>query len=482
MVFYSFTFVLFFIVVFILYYLPIFKSAKIQNYILLLSSYFFYGWANLKILPILLFATVFFYFLGLKADNVKNDKQKTWLTSLGVISGVGMLLYFKYTNFFIETINDILKSVGLHADIHLLNIIMPLGISFFTFRLLAYVIDISRGKYNAAKDFVSFATYIAFFPSILSGPIDRPDGMLPQLKTLREFSYTNGVDGLRQILWGAFKKIVVADNIASFVNQVYGSYESYTGATLILIALLYTFQMYADFSGYTDMAIGVGRLLGLRMAKNFNYPLFAKNIADYWRRWHISLTSWLTDYIFMPINVKWRDWGKTGIILAIIVDFLVCGLWHGANWTFVVWGLYHGLLYIPLILSGKMFKKVKTETVKFGLPSFKSLLNMAFTFLLITFGLILFRSESIRSAGGYLFSIIKNFSFDISYFFKTKQLLLMTIISIIGVIIMLWAEWRAFINKNEYVKPGRLFIILLVLLLVFIGSYKDQMSFIYFNF
>jgi D-alanyl-lipoteichoic acid acyltransferase DltB (MBOAT superfamily) len=259
---------------------------------------------------------------------------------------------------------------------------------------------------------------VAFFPCILSGPIDRPATLIPQLQSKRIFDYALSVDGLRQILWGLFKKIVIADNCAIYVNHVFGDYQTLSGSTLILAAILYSFQMYADFSGYSDIAIGVGKLLGFRLTQNFKFPLFAQNIADFWRRWHISLTSWLTDYIFMPLNVKWRDKGNAGMIWAIIITFVICGLWHGANWTFVVWGAYHGLLFIPLILSGAMFKKTKIEVYKWGFPKWKTLGNMLFTFGLVTLGLIIFRAETLGQGFEYLRRICNESLLEIPDFYR----------------------------------------------------------------
>ncbi|KAA6306840.1 Peptidoglycan O-acetyltransferase, partial [termite gut metagenome] len=225
------------------------------------------------------------------------------------------------------------------------NIIMPLGISFFTFKLISYVIEVHRQHIEPTTDVVTFATYVAFFPTIMSGPIDRPNSFIPQLQSKRIFNYDLAVDGCRQILWGMFKKMVVADNCATAVNKIWTEYQGESGGQLLLVAVLFAFQLYADFSGYSDMAIGVGKLLGFKITKNFNYPFFKTNIAEFWRGWHISLTSWLTDYVFMPLNIKFRSIGKWGTIVAIIITFVLVGLWHGANWTFAVFGLYHGLLY-----------------------------------------------------------------------------------------------------------------------------------------
>ncbi|MDR1737843.1 MAG: MBOAT family protein, partial [Candidatus Symbiothrix sp.] len=307
MLFNSLTFALFFPTVFLIYWFAFPVRAgralplQLQNLFLLAGSYVFYAWASWKILPLLFVSTLVFYSLGIVIFEAKTEKRKSLFAVLGVVAGLATLLYFKYTNFFITSFKDLFESFGLQTNLHTFNIIVPVGISFYTFRLLSYVIDINRGKYEPTRDFVTFAAYVAFFPCILSGPIDRPNTLIPQLQSKRTFDYSLAVDGCRQILWGLFKKVVVADQCANFVNDIWDSFPDYSGGTLLIAAILYVFQMYADFSGYSDMAIGVGKLMGLKITQNFNYPLFAQNIADFWRRWHISLTSWLTDYVFMPL-------------------------------------------------------------------------------------------------------------------------------------------------------------------------------------
>lgn len=436
MIFNSLTFLLFFVVVFLIYWFPLKNTTRGQNIFLLLSSYFFYGYADWKMLPLLIVATLIFYYLGKAIAGAKSEKQGYWLTFAGVALGVGTLLYFKYFNFFIESFASLLNAVGLHINLHTFNIIMPLGISFFTFRLLSYIIDIYRGKGQPTNDIIAFGTYVAFFPCILSGPIDRP-AFIKQLQAKREFSYDQAVDGCRQILWGLFKKLVVADTCAIYVDQVWGNIASQNGSTLVVAAILYSFQMYANFSGYSDMAIGVGRLMGFKITKNFNYPFFALNIADYWRRWHMSLTSWLTDYVFMPLNIKFRDWGNWGMILAIIINMVIVGMWHGANWTFAVFGLYHGLLFVPLILSGAFFKKAKLQTNRLGLPVLKDFGRMVLTFILVTIGLMLFRAPSISDAWDAGCTICSSTLFNAPYMLLAQDMAFMAI----GIVVMMGMEW-----------------------------------------
>lgn len=443
MVFNSLIFLAFFSVVFLIYWYPLKNTTKGQNIFLLLASYFFYGYADWKMLPLLIGATVIFYYLGKGIATAKSEKRSYWLTTLGVVLGVGTLLYFKYFNFFIESFATLFEICGLHTNLHTFNIIMPLGISFFTFRLLSYVIDIYRGKFEPTNDIVAFGTYVAFFPCLLSGPIDRPT-FINQLKASRTFEYDKAVDGCRQILWGLFKKVVVADNCATYVDQVWGNIGSQSGSTLVLAAVLYLFQIYADFSGYSDIAIGVGKLLGFKIADNFKFPLFALNIADYWRRWHITLTQWLTDYVFMPLNIKFRDWGNWGMILSIVITFVLIGMWHGSNWTFALFGLYHGLLYIPLILSGAFFKKAKLKTNKLGLPVAKDFGRMILTFFLVVIGLILFRADSISQAWEYVSGICSKSIFNAPYLINRIYYLPQAFF----IILMMSIEWIQ--RKNDH--------------------------------
>ena len=409
MTFYSLGFLVFFTTLFALYFFVCKGNVKAQNFLLLVASYIFYGCASLKTLPLLVIITLLYYFLGLFLGRVTNEKKKSAFCAVGVVLGICILVYFKYLGFFIDSFAKLFESFGLHTNIHSFKIIMPLGISFFVFKLISYVIEINRGHIEPVRDFVAFGTYVAFFPCIMAGPIDRP-AFIKQLERGRAFDYHMAVDGCRQFIWGMFKKVAIADNIAGCVDVVWGqsSFANISGGNLLLIAILYSFQMYMDFSGYSDMAIGVGKTIGLKIARNFNYPFFALNVADYWRRWHMSLTSWLTDYVFMPLNVKFRDWGKFGMILAIIINFVLVGMWHGDNWTYALFGLYHGLLFIPLILSGSFFKKTKLKTGNLGLPSLKDFGRMLLTFLLITVGLIIFRADSVGRAFSYIGNMFSN--------------------------------------------------------------------------
>ena len=402
----SLNFLYFFVVVFIVYYLPVCKkNPKFQNIWTFLASYFFYGVADWKMLPLLLGSTVVFYILGLwLARAIKKEKTKkaSRIKTIGVVIGVGILLYFKYLNFFADSFAELLSAIGLNVSWTTLNIVLPIGVSFFTFKLISYIIEIHREHIVPCKDFIEFGTYIAFFPTILSGPIDRPNSLIPQLSKPRSFDHSLAVDGCRQILWGMFTKMCIADRLATMTDGIWSCYANYSGPTLILCALLYFIQMYADFDGYSNMAIGVGKLLGIKIARNFNHPLLARNMAEYWRRWHMSLTSWITDYIFMPLNIAFRSWGSYGVILACTINLVVIGLWHGANWTYGLFGIYHAALFVPLILSGAFGKNKKLKATKTGLPKFKDLSMMFLTFLLVSLGLVIFRAPSVSDALQYI--------------------------------------------------------------------------------
>lgn len=490
MLFNSVTFLFFIVIVYLLYHFPLKEKTKHQNLLLLLASYLFYGWSNWKILPLLIISTIVIYTLGLAVHKESNEKKKSLLVILGSVLILGALIYFKYTNFFIFSFKAAFEKIGLQVNLSTLNILVPVGISFYTFRLLSYLIDINRGKYEPTTDFVTFATYVAFFPCILSGPIDRPNNMIPQLESKRTFNYQDTVKGLRLLLFGLFKKMVIADHCANVVKQIFPNYESCTSGILVLSAVLFTFQIYADFSGYTDMALGIAKLFGINATENFKQPFMSQNIADYWRRWHISLTSWLTDYVFMPLNIKWRDWGNFGMILSIIITFLLIGFWHGANWTFVLFGLYHGLLYVPLILSGAMFKKQKLETNKLGLPTLKVFGKMILTFALVAFGLIIFKAENIHQAFSYMGALFSNLSVESALNGWNVYELRYSIVFIIALMIYEYIlELKGTeILSNWFINIPNIFrwsvYLVLALSIIYLGVYGsgNDNNFIYFKF
>ena len=392
-----------------MYYAPgMRQSATRQNVWLLLTSYFFYGFVDWKMLPILFGITIVFYWLGAqikKEMDENNRKTASRYMKSGVVIGIGLLLYFKYLNFFAESVAELLQMIGFNVSWSTLNIILPVGVSFFTFKLISYLVEIKRKKTAPAESLLEFATYISFFPTIMSGPIDRPNTFLPQLKKNHTFDYNLAMDGCQQILWGIFTKMVIADTIAGITTEAWSDYASKDASYLLYAALLSPAQVYADFDGYSNMAIGVGKVLGFNITKNFNHPLLARNVAEYWNRWHISLTTWITDYVFTPLCLKFRDYTNIGIMLAITANLVIIGLWHGANWTYAVFGIYHSLLFIPLILSGSFGKNKKLKVGKWGFPQMKDFIMMIVTYILISFGHIIFFSRNIFFVFDYIFVI-----------------------------------------------------------------------------
>ena len=444
-------FLLFFMVVFLVYYLPLQHHVRAQNLWLLLCSYASFAVVEWQMLPLLIGVTCLFYGLGIWIHqyNRKDERKASWLTTAGVIVGIGVLTYFKYLSFLIDEVTHLLQQLGWQVNPLTIHIIMPIGVSFFTFKLISYIVEVHRCHIQPCRDFVAFATYVAFFPTLLCGPIDRPKPFLSQLETARPFIYPSQdnkvVDGLRQILWGLFKKVVIADSLNAFVELGWNKTEESTPIALLFVVLVYPIQLYADFSGYSDMAIGVSKMLGLNVAKNFNYPFFAQNMADYWRRWHMSLTSWLTDYVFMPLNIKLRDWDKTGIMLACIINMLIVGIWHGANWTFFWFGLYHGILFIPLILNGSFTskKKVKFEGL---VPPVHYMGKMLLTYLFVAVGLLIFRADNMERLGVFVSLMLSNTTV-IDAALDAYQFPKMTFVF---VLLMFAAEWVAMRKKKEY--------------------------------
>lgn len=399
MLFNSIVFAIFLPVVFFLYWAFSKKGRSIQNFILLISSYVFYGWWDYRFLFLLAFSTFLDYFSGLKIDQAQNQRtKKTWLF-LSVFINLSFLGFFKYYNFFADSFAGMLSSAGVQTNVWTLNIILPVGISFYTFHGLSYVYDIYNGKCKPTKNFVEYSLFVSFFPLLVAGPIERATHLLPQIQEPRTFNYQKAIDGLRQILWGLFKKVVIADNCAEVANQIFNHPADYRGSTLLYGAILFSFQIYCDFSGYSDIALGTARLFGFELIRNFSYPYFSRNIAEFWRRWHISLSTWFRDYVYIPMGgsrgSKWQSIRNT------LFMFVISGFWHGANWTFLAWGLFNGLLFLPLLLSGKNKKHADQVAAGGRLPSLKEAIQMLGTFLLITLAWVLFRARTIRQAWEY---------------------------------------------------------------------------------
>ena len=400
----SFKFLGLFAVVFTAYYL-LQGHRKWQNVLLLVASVLFYAMMDMRMLPMLVVMTLMFYGTGQWIGRLRNkgsESAAAWLTRATVVVGLLPLLYFKYYGFFYGEICSMLgrESVALGP-------LLPLGISFFTFRLLSYAIEVNRGTLEPTRDVVAFGVYVMFFPTLMAGPIDRPQQLLPQLATDRKADYSMLVGGLKRFVWGCFMKICVADQLFVFIDVVFAQYKEWSGGMIVLAAVLYPLQLYADFAGYSHMAIGLSRMLGLKVAENFNRPFFAQNVAEYWRRWHMSLTSWLTDYVFIPLNLSFRNLDRWGTILACVVNFLLVGFWHGANWTYGLFGIYYALLFVPLILRGRMNKKAKVKWSHGWLLPPAALLRIVGTYLLIVVGQIIFRSVSVPDAFGFMAKIVQ---------------------------------------------------------------------------
>ena len=488
----SIPFLLFFVVVFSAYYLPILKATpKYQNIILLVASYLFYGYIDFRMIPLLLGATVVFYLLGswLKREMEReNWKAASYITTFGVVLGVGVLLYFKYLNFFIDSFARLLTTIGLSVSWTTLNIVLPVGVSFFTFKLISYVIEIHRERIIPSKEFLDFAVYVAFFPTILSGPIDRPNQFLPQLQKVRNFDYDLAISGCQQILWGMFTKMCVADNLALLTDNAWNRIPDQSALYLLVVALLYPIQMYADFDGYSNMAIGVSKILGIKVTRNFNHPLLARTTAEYWRRWHMSLTSWITDYIFMPLNISFRNIGKWGTIFAAIINLVVIGLWHGANWTYGLFGLYHGLLFIPLVLSGSFGKNKKIKENKYSLPFMNDVLKMVLTYSLVAIGLVIFRADSIQSLCDYIRALFDNsfMPFNMGHSVSSWSSFVLTLILSFLIVILDWVSRKSefalytpsFINN----RPKKILFYAIIFIFINLTANLNSSQFIYFQF
>lgn len=472
----SISFFVFFIIFFTVYYLPfIQKTVNRQNMILLIGSLLFYAYADMEMLFLFIVFIGGFWYIGKFIGNIEDKKRKNIWTAVGCITGIGILLYFKYLNFFIESFSVLLSAIGFKNNWGTLQIALPIGISFFVFKLLAYIIDIRRGNILPEKNFVKFAAYISYFPGILSGPIDRPKSFLGQLSISRLFDYELAVQGCRQILWGLFKKMVVADNISSVIST---DIHSLPGSTLFIFAIFYSIQIYADFSGYSDMAIGVGKILNLKSMNNFSMPYFSRNLAEFWKKWHISLTSWFTEYLYFALGgsrcVKWRH------LTNIMIVFLVSGLWHGSNWNYVLWGGFHGLLMVLLVLMHSVrYRNIIAENRIF--PSFKECGQLLSTFILATFGWILFRYENFNDLA-IVFSSI--FSSSIIEYPSGSVLLWFPAIFTVIMFLVEWfgryGEDFSFMNsiRPRYIRQI-VYMLLLLLILYYQGISTD---FIYFKF
>ena len=488
MLFNSISFLIFLPIVFILYWFVFQRNLKGQNIFVIIASYVFYGWWDWRFLLMIVFTSFCSWASGLLMQRIDNENKpypylsRKFISISNILLNLGILFFFKYYNFFVDSFTAAFSLVGIDLHVQTLNIILPVGISFYTFQALSYSIDVYRRKIEPTNDMVAFFAYIGFFPLLVAGPIERATNLLPQFYKKRVFCYDQAADGLRQILWGLFKKIVIADNCASYVSMAFDNPQTQTGSTLLLGAIFFTFQIYGDFSGYSDIAIGTARLFGINAMRNFAFPYFSRDIAEFWRRWHISLTTWFRDYVYIPLGgsrgTKWQ------VIRNTLIIFTISGFWHGANWTFIAWGVFHALLFMPLILLNKNRKNTNIVAENRLLPNIKEIVQMGTTFFLVVIGWIFFRADSISQAFDYLGGI-----FDVSLFskpylraFKYRFLPLFIMLAIL--IVVEWVQRKkehGLTLSDRIPKPAR-WLIYLILIYIIHRFQGESATFIYFQF
>lgn len=494
MLFNSFEFLIFLPIVFVLYWWLfgyVMKNSKkqllFQNMLVVVASYVFYGWWDWRFLVLIAFTSLCSFFSGIAIDKSSSSAgKKTWMI-LNVVINLLILGVYKYYDFFVSSLAN---ALNINAETHLLHLVLPVGISFYTFQALSYSIDVYRKKLDATRDIVSFFAFLSFFPQLVAGPIERATNLLPQFLKKRSFDYTKAVDGLRQMLWGMFKKVVVADNCAVFVDAIFGNVDTHNASTLAIAAVLFSFQIYCDFSGYSDIAIGLGKLFGIELMRNFNVPYFSRDIAEFWRRWHISLTTWFRDYVYIPLGGS-RPTNSQGIALEgmskktvvvrnTFVIFLLSGFWHGANWTFLLWGFFHAVLFMPLILLEKNRKYTDVVAVGRFLPSVKEFSQIIFTFILATLGWIIFRADNIEMVNTYFTRLFDPALWGIPY-------LTNKVFTFLPLSIMIFMEWIHRGNshglslemvKNRFVR----YMIYFALAIFIVINMGPEQNFIYFQF
>ena len=485
MLFNSLDFAIFLPIVFLLYWFVAQKNLKLQNALIVLASYVFYGWWDWKFLSLIIFSTVVDYLVGQKLRTEEKQSKRIVLLWTSIIVNLGFLGFFKYYNFFLENFVDAFSLFGMQINANSLDIILPVGISFYTFQTLSYTIDVYKNKLEPTKDFIAFSAFVCFFPQLVAGPIERATNLLPQFYKKRTFEYHKAVDGIRQVLWGLFKKVVIADNCAEFANQIFNNSADMNGSTLVLGAIFFTFQIYGDFSGYSDIAIGTSRLFGFDLKQNFATPYFSRDIAEFWRRWHISLGTWFRDYLYIPLGgSRGGTWMKVRNTFAI---FIVSGFWHGANWTFIIWGLLNACYFLPIMLSKNNRKNLNTVAEGRLLPSIKELFQMLTTFGLTVIAWIFFRADNVTLAISYLNRMFSSTILKINgadFLFTDIHPLKM--ILIIGVFILI--EWFGRENKFAIQKLGarwkaplRYAVYYLILFSIYWFGGEEQ-QFIYFQF
>lgn len=482
MLFNSLSYAIFLPIVFFLYWFATKGSLKLQNILLLVASYYFYACWDWRFMFLLIFSTVLDYYTGIKIHEAADRRKKLFWLWLSVGINLGFLGVFKYYNFFAESFADAMALLGWNVNPASLQLILPVGISFYTFHGLSYVIDLYKNRIEPERNFIDYSVFVSFFPLLVAGPIERATHLLPQIRKKREFDYSKAVNGLRQILWGLFKKIVIADNCAEFANTIFNNSGDYSGSTLVLGALFFTFQIYCDFSGYSDIALGTARLFGIDLLRNFAFPYFSRDIAEFWRRWHISLSSWFKDYLYIPLGGS-----KGGIWMKVrntFIIFLVSGFWHGANWTFIVWGFLNALYIMPSIVLNTNRKNLDIVAKGKYLPTLKECLQMGITFGLTVLAWIFFRATDLTHAFNYISAIFSNSLFTAPYFPGIGKAVPIVLITLLFMLI----EW--FGREQQYAieqlgvrwrRPYRWAMYYSIILLIYFFAGSEQ-QFIYFQF
>lgn len=483
MLFNSIDFAIFLPLVFVLYWFVTHRDLKLQNILIVVASYVFYAWWDWRFLSLIIFSTVVDYTVGRSLEREDNLLKRKVLLWTSITVNLGFLGFFKYYNFFLDNFITAFTFFGQDIQGDSLNIILPVGISFYTFQTLSYTIDVYKRKLRPTKDFIAFSAFVSFFPQLVAGPIERATNLLPQFFKKREFDYTKAVDGMRQILWGFFKKLVIADNCAEFANQIFSQSADLNGSTLVLGALFFSFQIYGDFSGYSDIAIGTSRLFGFNLMQNFAFPYFSRDIAEFWRRWHISLSKWFRDYLYIPLG---GSRGGTKITLRnIFIIFIVSGFWHGANWTFIAWGALNAIYFIPLFLTQN--NRLNLDTVATGkqFPSFKELTFMLVTFAFTVLAWIFFRAEDMTHATSYISNMLSLSIFEMPDF----QYMPKAFATLLLILFFIWIEWKGRACKYAIQNLGQdwpklcrwsFYAIVIVLIGVFMPTAESP--FIYFQF
>jgi len=413
MLFNSFAFAAFLPIVFVLYWFVMQRNLRLQNLLVIAASYVFYGWWDWRFLSLIFISSLTNYLVGLGLGRTQHPSGRKALLGTSLVVNLGLLGFFKYADFFIDSLVGALQTMGIQAHVSTLRLILPVGISFYTFQTLSYTIDVYRREIQPTRDAAAFFAFVSFFPQLVAGPIERARNLLPQFELSRTFNYERASDGLKQMIWGLFKKVAIADKCAPLVDEIFGAsyYGDLGGSTLVTGAVLFAVQIYCDFSGYSDMAIGIARLFGFNLRRNFAYPYFSRNIAEFWRRWHISLSTWFRDYVYIALG------GSRGSAVIhvrnVMITFVLSALWHGANWTFVAWGCVHGLLYVCLMLMGRHKRQANATAEKGFTTSSRSLLSVLLTFSLTTAAWVLFRADTLSGAIRYFYHIVSLSTFSL---------------------------------------------------------------------